>query len=412
MRDRLRVGLIGVGHRGRAHLATLAGLEELFDLVAICDPSARNAETAARHCQATVYADPLELFGSARLDVAIIATPPESHHGLAGLAARHGVHLLIETPLAPTRAMMDYIENAAARAGVKVEVGENSWRQPVHRLNRAALDAGLIGRPLRATCFYEMGGHPDMFYHPSNLLRYYGGAAAAGTEVRAFEIRSQVDLLLDDSGRPVNPEVWSQAFLAFPNGVYGINTQVSTWSGPLRRSHPRSITVEGTGGLLVGGRRAVNALHRLEHQREVIYPLKVDVRERDGRHVPTRYSYETDPRVEWANPCADWPIPYGEATFGVEDDVARADELSSLYKAVTSGMPVVYGIADARQDQELSIAINESARLGGQPVTLPLGSETPWERAQHDAFRSKWGCDPLGEPGTVAGTNFGARGSS
>ena len=257
-----------------------------------------------------------------------------------------------------------------------------------------------------------MGGHPDMFFHPANLLRYYAGAAAAGTEVRAFEIRSDVDLLLDDSGRPVNPEIWNQAILAFPNGVYGMNTQVSTWSGPLRRSHPRSLTVEGTAGLMVAGRRAANALHRLEQQREVIYPLKVDVQERDGRQIPVRYSYETDPRVEWANLYADWPIPYGEATFGVEDDIARADELRSLYEAVTDGRPVGYSIGDARQDQELSIAINESARLGGQPVTLPLGSETPWEAAQHDAFRSKWGCDPFGEPGKVAGTNFGARDST
>jgi len=331
---------------------------------------------------------------------------------VVALAAEHGVHLLMETPVAPTRAMIDYLQDGTSRAGVQVEVGENSWRHPVHRLNRAALDAGLIGQPLRTTIFHEMGGHPDMFYHATNLMRYYAGTSAAGTEVRAFEMRSEVELLRDESGRPVNPEVWMQMILRFPNGVHGVNTQVSTWSGPLRRAHPRSITIEGTGGLVVGGRQATNALHRLENQAEAMYPLQIDVIERAGRRIPTRYAYETQPVVEWANPFVDWPIPYGEAACGVEDDVARAAELKNLYDAVASGGPVAYAIADARQDQELSIAINESARLGGQPVTLPLGSETPWERQQHEAFRQKFGCDPFEAPAKVAARNFGARGAA
>ncbi len=305
--------------------------------------------------------------------------------------------------------MVDFIGDVASKSGIIVEVGENSWRHPVHRLNRVALDAGLIGKLLRATIFHEMGGHPDMFYHAANLLRYYAGVEATGTTVRALQMQSEVELRLDASGRLVNPEVWSQAVLTFANGVLGMNTQVSTWSGPLRRSHPRTITIEGTAGMIVGGRRSANALHRLEDQREAIYPLVVDTHERDGRQVPLRYSYEAQPLAQWANPFDDWPIPYGESPFGPEDDVARAHELHGLHEAIAHGQPVAYRVADARQDQELSIAINESARLEGAPVSLPLGPETPWERAQHDEFAKKWGRDPFGSPAEVAATNFGAR---
>lgn len=90
--NRLRLGLVGVGHRGRAHLGTIAGMADLFDLVAICDPSQRNLQ-GATDFKGTAYIDAREFFAAARLDAAIMATPPESHHGLAALAAQYGVHL-------------------------------------------------------------------------------------------------------------------------------------------------------------------------------------------------------------------------------------------------------------------------------------------------------------------------------
>src|SRR6266508_2563822 len=127
MMDRLRLGLVGAGRRGQAHLTTIAGMSELYELVGVCDPSPTNVKRSP-HLSGAVYADPRELFEHSRLDAAIIATPPESHHGLAALAAENGVNLLIETPLAPTRAMMDFIRDGASRGGIKVEVGENSWR--------------------------------------------------------------------------------------------------------------------------------------------------------------------------------------------------------------------------------------------------------------------------------------------
>ncbi|MBM2810959.1 MAG: MocA protein, partial [Chloroflexi bacterium] len=71
------------------------------------------------------------------------------------------------------------------------------------------------------------------------------------------------------------------------------------------------------------------------------------------------------------------------------------------YNSIVDGTPPEYGLAEGRMDQELSIAVNESARLGGQAIRLPLGEETAWERAQHDAFRARWGGDPIRDADAV-----------
>lgn len=405
---RLRVGLVGAGRRGRAHLATILAMPELYELVGVCDPTDFNARAVAAHFAGSIYTDLDELLDRERLDAVVIVTPPESHHVMASAAARHGVHMLIETPLAPTRAMMDCIAEVATKAGVKVEVGENYWRRPVEQLNRRALDAGLIGDVLRVTCFYEMGGHVEMSYHAMSLTRFYAGAASAGAEVRAFEQRRQVDLLLDDSGRPYNPELWSLSLVSFANGVCAANTQISTWSSPLRRGLPRAITIEGMAGTIIGGRGTPATLCRLENAEEATYPLVVDVG--DGEGVPRSYHYETSPPVAVAIPHREWPLPARQSTFGIEDDIARARELVSLHRAVTMGAEPEYGVADARQDQELSIAVNEAARVQGV-VRLPLGPETAWERAQHEVFWKKWEADPLEDAGGLVKQNFGARGA-
>src|ERR1700757_811368 len=135
---RLRLGLLGAGRRGKAHLSAITGLADLFELVAICDLNEVTARALAGSFGAKAYTEVKEFFSRESLDVVDIVTPAESHHLMALEAAEHHVNMVIETPLAPTRAMMDFIDEAVAKAGVTVEVAENYRRKPEIRLNRKA----------------------------------------------------------------------------------------------------------------------------------------------------------------------------------------------------------------------------------------------------------------------------------
>lgn len=122
--------------------------------------------------------------------------------------------------------------------------------------------------------------------------------------------------------------------------------------------------------------------------RERHYPLEWVYGERNGQKTLEQVRVNTNPPVVWENPYAKYGI-------WQDDDVSKATYLESLYRMVTEDAPPVYGAANARRDQELWIAIVESARQGNTWVDLPLKAITRVEQAMHDEFRRRYGCDPI-----------------
>lgn len=385
---RLRAGLIGAGRRGQAHAATLRDFSDRFEFVAVCDLDQGSAHSMAERFGIQAFSDVFEFLRQS-LDVVLIITPPETHHLLAKTAAEARVHMLIETPLAPTRAMMDTIVEAAATAGVQVEVGENYSRRPAERLNRTVIEKGLIGKPLHLSSFNSPENH-ESIYHIVSLFRHYAGSDVR--EVRALKHR--YELSQQDSGvSGLSEETWTDATLLFDNGMTASCNYVSSWTSPLRWGRPRIATVEGSAGYIVSVDGAVNTLHRLESGVATDYPLRRENSRAEGQDIPVRYYYETSPAEEYRNPFAD-RLLNDVAGSGPADGLARAAELMSLYCAVTEGRKPEYGLEQARRSQEVGIAITESARLG-RALQSKLGAETTWEQEQHQALQRRWNADPI-----------------
>lgn len=385
---RLRIALIGAGRRGRAHAATISELPEWYELAAICDVDEARARALADTLASSPpkpYGHLLECLARENLDAVAIATPPETHHLVAKAAADARAHMLIETPLALTRAMMDYIAEAVSRAGVQVEVGENYGRRPAERLNRQVLEAGFIGKVLHVSAFNAPANH-ESAYHTMSLFRLYVGA-----DVEEVQAAGQA-YPLDRSKTGWDAETWVDAVLRFENGVTASCAYVTSWTAQLRWGRPRITTVEGSEGYVLTS-DGVNTVRRLEQGAGMDYPLQVESREVGSRAVPRRFFYETTPAVEVANPLDDHVLTDVDPV-GVCDGLGRVAELLALHRAVTEGVKPEHGIAQARRSQELGIAIAESARLGC-PLAAKLGAETSWERDQHAALRREWNADPL-----------------
>jgi predicted dehydrogenase len=84
------------------------------------------------------------------VDGVIVATPPAAHEATVGAALAAGLHVLVEKPLSHTVASAGRIVAASERARRVLAVAENYRRDPVNRLARALLDAGVLGRVYRA----------------------------------------------------------------------------------------------------------------------------------------------------------------------------------------------------------------------------------------------------------------------
>ena len=139
-----------------------------------------------------LYDDALEMMDHEKPDVISIAVAPKLNPLLVPEAARRGIHVVCEKPIAPTLAEADAIIEACRDAGVALSVGHQR-RNALHPYTRAKamLDEGRIGRLTHMTGCWphsvsedtgmafvdHYGGGNLMFLgtHVFDLFRFYAG---------------------------------------------------------------------------------------------------------------------------------------------------------------------------------------------------------------------------------------------
>ncbi len=143
----LRLGVIGCGWFARNHLHAWREIADV-ELAAVCDRDPARAEEAARAFGAARwYGEAEEMLAAEGLDFVDIVTNPPSHRPLVELAARRGVGVICQTPMAWSRDDGRAMVEACRQAGVPFMVHENfRWQAPMRQVRRL-LDAGSIGRP-------------------------------------------------------------------------------------------------------------------------------------------------------------------------------------------------------------------------------------------------------------------------
>lgn len=153
--DEIRWGIIGTGdvaeYKGGPPLYTASNSR----LVAVMS---RNAEKVARfgkkHGVEKTYTDAQALIDDPEVDAVYIATPPDVHRALAERAAKAGKHILLEKPMAPSVADCKAINAVCKAHGVQVIVAYYRRFFPVIQKMKALLDAGAIGKPIRARAIH------------------------------------------------------------------------------------------------------------------------------------------------------------------------------------------------------------------------------------------------------------------
>jgi len=99
MSEKVKVGVIGVGHMGRLHLRKLLALPEA-EVVGAVEPSPEKREALRSEFPVKFYENTSEiLFDS---DAVILATPTATHFSLAKQAMAAGVDVLVEKPATET----------------------------------------------------------------------------------------------------------------------------------------------------------------------------------------------------------------------------------------------------------------------------------------------------------------------
>ena len=151
--NRIVMGSIGVGSQGTGNMQGFLGKGGQVQMVAVCDVDRRHRERAKqivddhygnRDC--AMYLDYRELIGRGDLDAIMTATPDHWHALIAVTAARAGLDIYGEKPLARTIREGRAICEAVQRHGRIWQTG--SWQRSVAHFRRAVelVRNGRIGK--------------------------------------------------------------------------------------------------------------------------------------------------------------------------------------------------------------------------------------------------------------------------
>jgi len=257
MKQKLRTGLVGCGKVGHLHAAALRNLPE-SEFVAVCARTPGKADAFAAKYRVAAFTDVNEMIAAEEVDAVCVCTPHPQHAAPAIAAARAGVHVLVEKPLASSLADCDAML-AAARAGHAVlgTVCQRRFYPPCQRI-RQAMDAGRLGAPILGTA--TIFGWRDEAYYRSDPWR--GSWRAEGGGVLVNQSPHQLDLLLWYLGEVeevfgywanlnhpyIEVDDTAAAVIRFRNGALG-SVVVSNSQNPAINAR---VTVHGANGASVG----------------------------------------------------------------------------------------------------------------------------------------------------------------
>ena len=177
--NRIKVGVIGVGYLGRFHALNYAQIPEV-ELVGVTDLDSGRAQGVAQEAHCEVYPDPSTLLRD--VQAVSVAVPTDRHHAVGIEVLQHGVHCLIEKPIAGTLEEANDLVQLSRQKGLVLNVGH------VERFNPA----------IRALEGYELRPH---FIEAHRLAPFN----PRGTEVSVILdlMIHDIDIALHLVGKPV-----------------------------------------------------------------------------------------------------------------------------------------------------------------------------------------------------------------
>ena len=185
----LKLGVVGVGVMGSNHARVLAEIAGVH-LVGVVDPERKQREFVARTLGCAEFSDLDALFRSG-VDAVTIAAPTHLHHDLALKCISHGIHVMVEKPIAPTVEEGRAIVAAARRAGVTLMIGHVERFNPaVESIKRAIKDQDILSIAITRVGPFpprmsNVGVVIDLAVHDIDLIRWF-------TDSEIVEIQPQL----------------------------------------------------------------------------------------------------------------------------------------------------------------------------------------------------------------------------
>lgn len=258
----IRIGVVGLVHD---HVHWILGREERGDIaiVGIAEPNRALAQRYADQygfSMDIVYNTVEELIESARPEAVTVFTSIYDHLRVTEIAARHGVHVMVEKPLAVSLEHARQMKVVADSAGIHLITNyETSWYPSVYRA-RMILDAGEIG-PIRKIVVRDGHRGPKEIGVSDEFLSWLtdpelnGGGAIVdfgcyGANLITWLLGGQRPISVTAVTQTIKPEIYPKVddeatiIVTYPDAQGVIQ---ASWNWPVSR---KDMSVYGTSGFV------------------------------------------------------------------------------------------------------------------------------------------------------------------
>ena len=348
----VKVGIIGIGNMGSAHLRMITG-GNIPDMTvtAVCDidteklNAARNTYPALR-----VFVDYTDLLKNSDTNAVIIAVPHPLHAKIAIEAFKYGKHVLVEKPLDITVSAAENLCAAAEKSGKVFTIMFNQRTNGLFRKAREIVKSGELGEIKRSVWIITNWYRTQSYYDSSKWRATWAGE---GGGVLLNQAPHNLDIWQWICGSPSavtafcsvgkfhNIEVEDEAtiYAEYENGATGVFiTSTGDYPGTNR------LEITGTRGKLV-----------LENGILKLWKLNEDERDICKNATEGFVSPETE---------------YSE--FSAEREEAHAGILKNFAGAILYGEELLSPGYDGINELTISNAAYLSEWTGNKKVTLPF----------------------------------------
>ncbi len=165
MANSLRIGIVGLGNIGQEHAKILlSGMIANSELKAVC--CARLPSQLELPKDVVHFTDYRELMASGLVDAVLVATPTMTHVEIGVCACQHGLHLLMEKPVAMSVQQITELK-LAQQPDQMIGVMLNQRYHPHYAEVKKLLAQNRLGELRRLAWTMTAWYRPDIYYQVS-----------------------------------------------------------------------------------------------------------------------------------------------------------------------------------------------------------------------------------------------------
>jgi predicted dehydrogenase len=256
--DRIQIGLIGAGSRGRFHVADLSRLKaENIAIVAVCDVHRPDLDGLAERAGAAFgtavkkTADYRELLANPEVDAVILAAPDFTHSPMLEEAIRAGKDVYCEKPMGTQFAEAKRAYLAVRNSSRVVQIGTQRRSDPGLMGAAKLMQQGILGKVTRADM--------EVHFQEARWRRDFSKIRQQDIDWKLF--------LMGRSNRPFDARRWRewQLFRDYTNGLPGLwmSHYIDLVPWFLGTPYPKSVVASGGVYLWKDGRETEDTFQAL-----------------------------------------------------------------------------------------------------------------------------------------------------